>query len=66
MVAKGERFLKCPDCRKHGVYWKAATRGEDAYHCRYCWWFAFTQGGDTTDTRELGLLEYLNPGKATA
>lgn len=62
-MRKGERLLTCPDCAKRGVYWKAARHGEDAYRCRYCWWFAFTQGGDTTDKRELGLLQCVNPDK---
>lgn len=36
MVAKGERFLTCPDCLKRGVYYVPRPRNEDGYVCRYC------------------------------
>lgn len=65
-MKKGKRFLKCPDCHKYGVYWRAAARGEDAYRCRYCWWYAYTQGNSAIDARELGILESLNLGKMSA
>ncbi len=52
MVAKGERFLVCPDCGKRGVRFVLRPRGEDGFDCRYCDFECFCFGADEADVSQ--------------
>lgn len=57
----GFRYLACPACTKRGVSWRARPYDEDHYSCRYCNWYAFTQGNERRDVAELARLAAANP-----
>lgn len=56
-------FLRCPECRKKGIYPAPASDG-DGYRCRYgCGFWAYRNGKlDAIDKAHLWALARVNPG----
>jgi DNA-directed RNA polymerase subunit RPC12/RpoP len=42
---------RCPQCARKGVTTRFGSQGEDYYACRYCDWWAFTQGQSDAEAR---------------
>lgn len=62
--------LRCPRCKRLSVVFRMRPNSEDNYACVYwragkgyrtCDWYAFTQGHDATDEKELQRLQQANP-----
>lgn len=51
--------LVCPNCGRRGVTLRLAN--EDHYGCRYCDWYAFTNGLDAPDVVNRSALAEMNP-----
>lgn len=53
-------FMQCPGCRKKGVHLRLG-RHDDVFVCRYCDWYAYNDGTDTSDVKARTALLELNP-----
>jgi len=65
---RGMKYLRCPACKRRGVYKKLAEKAgdNDAWVCRYehqfgCEFFAFSHGEDRHDRTARAALKKINP-----